>query len=261
MRINKTQSEKKMNKFLLILILTIICSCANSGLSFRKKYKGIHPKFTHYVEEFIKESKGKITKNDLKSISMGFKTYPANVGAVGTCNLLTGEIDVSKEWWNSYYRSYAEKYELIFHELGHCVLYRGHTQIKYSKGFIGWLEKLLFELGIFENKAHLKDGCPSSFMHPYVLDSFCTIKHFNYYMRELFSYKNKNDVFDSEYKFEKFKQKQRCPEAKVVNKTKVWNEQDVASLKNAHKKCIDLYNTCLKKFIKKEARNYHAICQ
>lgn len=250
-----------MKKFLLVLIFMFMCSCAQSELRFKKKYEGIDSEFTHYVNEFIKQSKGKITKKDFNDISIGFRNYPATTNAVGTCHLLTGEIDVSRKWWNSRYRSYAEKYELIFHELGHCVLYRGHTEIKNFKGFIGWIEKILFKIGVFERKGYLKDSCPASFMHPYVLDSYCTTKHFNYYMKELFDHKKKNDLFDMEHTFEKFQKNQRCPEARVINKTKVWNEHDVSSLKLAHKRCIELYNTCLKKFIKKETRNYYAICE
>lgn len=192
---------------------------------------------------------------------MGFKNYPDNTDAVGTCHLLTGEIDVSKEWWNSYYRSYMEKYELIFHELGHCVLYRGHTESKNFEGFFGWIEKILFEIGIFEKKGYLKDTCPASIMHPYVLENYCFTKHFDYYMEELFSHKNKNNLFNTEHTFEKFQKNKRCPEAKVINKTKVWNEEDISTLKIAHKRCIERYGTCLKKFIKKETRNYYAICE
>lgn len=52
-----------------------------------------------------------------------------------------------------------------------------------------------------------------------------------------------------------------CPSADVVNKTKVWTRHDGLALNRAFVTCNDTYKGCLKKFIKIEELNYHAICK
>ncbi len=39
-----------------------------------------------------------------------------------------------------------------------------------------------------------------------------------------------------------------------------WNKHDVETKNRAKVTCKKVYKSCLKKFIKKEPRNYHAIC-
>lgn len=54
-----------------------------------------------------------------------------------------------------------------------------------------------------------------------------------------------------------------CPPAIKVNKTKhPWVEIDTISFNNAKEGCVKYYklSPCLKKFIKKDINNYHAIC-
>lgn len=53
-----------------------------------------------------------------------------------------------------------------------------------------------------------------------------------------------------------------CPETKIVNHTKVWNEQDAKTLKSAKSRCSYYYpnSPCVKVFIKKDATTYNAVC-
>ena len=53
-----------------------------------------------------------------------------------------------------------------------------------------------------------------------------------------------------------------CPVKEVVNMTETWNDTDTAALKRATIRCVQLYprSPCLKKFVKVEFNNYHAIC-
>lgn len=226
-----------------------------------KKYDGIHPEFQSYIEEFKYKSQGKVTDDDFVGLTMGFRKYPDDVNTVGTCHYMANEVDINVEWWNSWYRSYQERYELVFHELGHCVLYRGHTEIPTHTGFKAWLERLGFRLGIFTQKGYLEDGCPASFMHPYTLSERCINKHYHYYMNELFDNHKKENFVEARMSHNKYTNKDKCPEAKVINKTNEWTEQDVRSLKSAHRRCPEVYGTCLKTFIKNKTRSYYAICE
>lgn len=250
-----------MKKILTILLLFIQTSCSSVEIRMVKKHKGIDPSFKPYIEEFKYLSRGKVKDKDFEGLSIGFRDYAKNVNTVGTCHYTVFEIDINKKWWNSYYRSFEEKYELIFHELGHCVLKRGHTEIPSHNGFLAWLERIGFRLGLFSQKGYLKDGCPASIMHPYTLSQTCMNRHYYYYINELFGNDKKNNYVESKMTVNKYSQKSKCPEANVVNKTKEWTEQDVRNLKSAHKRCPELYGTCLKTFIKNKTRSYYAICK
>ena len=84
------------------------------------------------------------------------------VGACSVIPFLPNKIVISENAWNFY--GYTIRKQLIFHELGHCILYRGH---------------------VYE---YLHDGRPSSIMHPYMaLSSHDYLINKNYYLEELFS--------------------------------------------------------------------------
>jgi hypothetical protein len=124
-------------------------------------------------------------------VSIEFHTYLEDSTVVGTChrNLIEKSIIwINEEWWNSLYVSEYQRLEVVFHELGHCVLLRAHTipPNDSDRGFFTWWERLFFKIGIFIPKGYLKDGCPSSIMHPYTMLDLCFIKHYKYYMDELF---------------------------------------------------------------------------
>ena len=164
-----------MKKIIAILLVLVSLSACATEPRFSKKHKDIDPEFQVYIDDFITFSDGKVTKKDFKGFSMGFHTYKKNSTVVGTCYYHLNEVDISKKWWDSFYTSSWERFELVFHELGHCILKRGHTEDLKKDGFLGWLETLGFRLGIFTTKEGLTDGCPASIMHPEVLDSWCCL--------------------------------------------------------------------------------------
>lgn len=52
-----------------------------------------------------------------------------------------------------------------------------------------------------------------------------------------------------------------CPHAEVINKTEGWTRHDSLALNRAFITCNDVYEACLKTFIKQEERTYRAICK
>ena len=143
-----------------------------------------------YLDGFVSESKGLIKKEDVQRISLGFKKYKKNkdddLYVVGTCYWYSGEITINEEWWK--YAFPLERKEVVYHELGHCVLFREHTESTETKGFWAWIERVLFKIGILEQKGYFEDGCPMSMMHPRTIDSGCMTTHYVGYIDEL--YKN-----------------------------------------------------------------------
>jgi hypothetical protein len=259
----------KLLKLLAIVLLSFsLSTCAASGSKsiLMKKHKGIDPILKPYVDRFVNQSNHYVTQEDIKDLTVGFKTYPKpedehSSFVIGTCWYLLGgnEIDINKKWWNSPYTSEIEKEAVMMHELAHCVLYRPHTNPPVDSGFLATLERFLFWIGFWAKDGHLRDGCPTSIMHPTVLSNHCLYKHWNYYMLEL--YHNSNKERDEGRQFHgHIHIMKSCKKPQVINKTKKWTEQDHKAFIRAIFVCRETYAGCLKTFIKKEPRTYQAIC-
>lgn len=176
-----------MRIWLVMLILSMY------GCTHQPVQKSSEANFNLYLMEFAIQSQGLYNIHELNNIvTVKFHDYGENdEGIVGTCfykSFVKNEIWINKEWWNSKYRSPWQKAEVLFHELGHCVLNRPHTIPPiYSTGFRAWFETFLFDLGIFKKqKDYLKDGCPNSMMYPYTISTLCVMLHYDHYMNELF---------------------------------------------------------------------------
>jgi hypothetical protein len=166
-------------------MMLFLCSCSFSEIRFEKKHKGIDSELMPYVQYFIEASKGKVTQNDLKDITIGFHDYPNDSLTVGTCHYIPNEIDISRKWWKHTY-STPNKLTLMFHELGHCVLKRGH--VGDSNFLIEVFEEFGIDMDEFKSDILLGDGCPKSIMYDKVLPEICMNTHFDTYMKELFNH-------------------------------------------------------------------------
>lgn len=250
-----------MKKILLMITMLLSFTACATNLELRlvKKYENVHPEFVTYVDEFIQMSDGMITTKDFKYFTMGLRKYDDSSTVVGTCHYLVNEVDISVDWWNSY-KTPSERLELVFHEFGHCILKRDHTQKPISSGFIQWLERLGFKLGLFTEKGYMYDGCPASFMHPYTVSDRCINKHFAFYIKELF-HGDKAVNYVETRKHDIGYSENRCAEPRVVNNTETWNKRDEDTLNRAKNTCLSRYKSCLKTFVKKEQLNYYAICE
>ena len=113
-----------------------------------------------YIERF--EVAGSLT---VLSLLVKFQTLKAPT--VGECVRGGGMplIYLDPDFWDNSYDWKRE--QLMFHELGHCILDRPHTDQK------------------------LEDGCPISIMDPYVIGESCYLSHRNYYFEELFNQMSK----------------------------------------------------------------------
>jgi hypothetical protein len=162
------------NKLTLLLVL-FLSGC--SSLYGFKKHKGIDSEFQPYMSEIIEFSQGSIKQSQLKYLTIGFSDLESPV--VGRCSLITKEIDIDRKFWK--YSSYQRRMETLMHEIGHCVLYRYHTDTKDDI-----FHDFFIDIGIFKAQNDLWDGCPSSIMHPYEVGLYCFNKHYIYYIEEFF---------------------------------------------------------------------------
>jgi hypothetical protein len=128
---------------------------------------GIDPAFAPYVKQF----------EDILGRSIGdipIQFGPQNGDVIGVCvvwNSAWREIKIDPNYWKDGAYDNDERMSLIFHELGHCVLNRGHlsSMWTYTNNQGPW-------------------SVPVSFMNPYVFFSdyppYLDLK--SYYINELF---------------------------------------------------------------------------
>ena len=177
-------------------LILVVSSCSTVKVNKHQAFKDIDPTFHVYVERFVEASKGSVGFEDIRGLKMVFGEFEDNgsklTSTVGVCTvgLFRPVIIISKRWWK-YQSSYLRREELVFHELGHCILFRPHTSPTSDRGFLKWTEQQLFKLGFYKTKQYLNDGCPSSYMHPYIIETECIYKHNDFYLKELFDAKYK----------------------------------------------------------------------
>lgn len=93
-----------------------------------------------------------------KKVKSGISFADLDDDSVGMCYYVTGNIEIDRDYWET--QDEFGKEELIFHELGHCVLNKGHNE-------------------------HKMGECPASIMYPNLVPG-CYKQHREYYLAELF---------------------------------------------------------------------------
>lgn len=240
----------RISSLVLIGSLLYISCATDIKPRLSPKHEGIHTEFQPYIQDFINISDGILDYRDVKKLSVAFSEQEGNT--VGVCwnALVWKEIEVDNFFWK--FASPLRKKALIYHELGHCLLHRGHDNE--SEGFYAFLEKL----GIYTPKVkEFSDGCPKTIMVTHMLSEKCLQRHMPHYEKELFKgleKKRYSRVKDDIHK-------QICKDIEVINKTDTWNERDAQSLRSAARTCDKKYKSCLKVFFKNKEREYGAICR
>ncbi|MCM2279899.1 MAG: hypothetical protein NDJ89_17630 [Oligoflexia bacterium] len=149
-----------MNRFLSLPLLLIALALAQSCARDPVLDVG---EFAPYVERFETESQRNgvpVQVTDL-IIRFGQMLTPSERGACELASGATPIITIRQETWEK--MDEAEREELLFHEMGHCVLRRTHRSDISTK------------------------GVPSSIMNPYLIRGSVYLKNQAYYLRELFA--------------------------------------------------------------------------
>lgn len=184
--------EKAMNFKAILLVFLFLTSCATADLdSFKEDGRKVDPVFSPYVNQFIDDSRGLVDHEDFENVYIEFADLEGTTA--GTCTPIAFDdnlnmyriIRIDKGWW-LYESDIRRKEQLMYHEFGHCILYRDHTFPTGTNNLIGWLERFSFRLGVLRTFDLLPDGCPSSYMNPVLIDKQCIYKHYDYYIDELF---------------------------------------------------------------------------
>lgn len=122
----------------LIAILMIIISCSVTPVTPSRpgSYNGysVEEALLPHVIEFEKKCKVSVKLNvyfaDFSYLNKIMKMIGRDFYAIGMCSpFFFGDVYIDKNWWFNTY-NYYHKEELMFHELGHCVLHRWHNDDK-----------------------------------------------------------------------------------------------------------------------------------
>jgi hypothetical protein len=129
--------------------------------------------FEPYYQRFISNSIRERADMTHKSISIKFienidSKDPA-LTVLGTCIPDSNKIEINKDAWKSL--QIPRREALIFHELGHCLLHRGHDDS---------IDPVLKK--------------PLSLMNSYLIGSFDFTNRYEYYAKELFLNPKEKDV-------------------------------------------------------------------
>lgn len=180
---------------LLVSIIVAISNTANKGYptkntpQFSTSIKD--PELKVITDEYFRLSARYNIKFKSK-VSMGFSKI-SKESVIGVCSYRPSfrEIDLDSEYWKK--ANWNTKLALTFHELTHCYCGRDHdfgNGTMYPDGSIKWVIQKLFlaqPLTPLKPPGFFEDKCPTSIMYPVVLDNQCFLKHYSYYVQEMFS--------------------------------------------------------------------------
>ena len=139
----------------LLPVIALLASCAPLQVL------RVDPQLEDYVRRFEKAG-GLTVSNVIVEFGDTGPVPTSGSYTVGYCQSGgTPKVVISKTYFMEV--EDAQREELMFHELGHCVLDRGHTSTEYP------------------------DGCPTSIMDPYMINEWCYDKWRSEYLEELFS--------------------------------------------------------------------------
>lgn len=167
-----------MKKLVILVLLSLLsASCSTLRRGYVKNTGPAEPSIKDYVLDFKNLTRSSINKYDPDriKIKMGDLKKPS----VGLCWYMNipPEINIDRAFWAR--ASTEEKEVLVFHELGHCSCFLGHT---YNGGEYKKDEEPKGDLTV---AGFLEDGCPSSLMYPYVIPQICYERHRLHYRYEL----------------------------------------------------------------------------
>lgn len=117
---------KHTSKLLIIILPFLLAACA------QEKMTNIAPDFRTFALRFQEEAAKQGVHVEINNVKIAFDDeYPLNGNTLGVCRyggpLVVPEIYISRYYWNSSdLSSWSSKEQLMFHEMGHCILNRRH---------------------------------------------------------------------------------------------------------------------------------------
>ena len=128
---------------LSLTLLSFFSSCAidNEGSDFIQEaeetaaYPLADPALWPYYESFEKEAQSRGLSYDLNALEItGVVEEISEDGVAGTCRYGShiNHVTIDQSFWNSF--SELRRELVVYHELGHCVLFKDHTEDDNGEG-------------------------------------------------------------------------------------------------------------------------------
>lgn len=172
-----------MKGLITILLVGIsLCGCAKNSHSEPTPLPptyGIEEQFTDLVEEFYQEANSRgidLARNLVVSAKDNFSSDSLPATVIGVCYYPSSQrqypyVEIKKSFWDT--ADEDARRNLIFHELGHCLLYRDHdTSVQFA--------------------SNMGRSVPLSIMYPYIIMTMSTevvsfyLNYITDYINELF---------------------------------------------------------------------------
>ncbi len=129
---------KIFQSFFFTSSLLFLFSCANEDEALQSfQYQNVDPALQSYFEEF--EYQGSLRGMQIDLTEAGLIATIEELGeehVAGQCTYgaaIDNEITIDKGFWNDFPQTLIREM-VIFHELGHCYLERGHREGAHSNG-------------------------------------------------------------------------------------------------------------------------------
>ncbi len=114
----------------LLLGVLLTLSCSKEIIDLEKKYPNVDPDLWSYYEEFEAEADKRGLSYDLNNLNISGEIQEIHQsGVAGSCqygSAINNHVTIDKTFWNR--ASDFTKEMVVFHELGHCALLRGHDE-------------------------------------------------------------------------------------------------------------------------------------
>lgn len=159
------------------------------------EFVGIDDQIKKYYDEYILLSK-RYHVVFSKRPTIGLKKITDKATIFGTAVIAQcrrseefQEISVDTKFWDK--SDEKERRMTIFHELGHCMCGRDHDYAEgkfYQEKIVEQIIDYIWQRASFQvPEGYYNDYCPKSLMHPIIPDDSCLRKHYNGYLKELFT--------------------------------------------------------------------------
>ena len=127
-----------LKAFFYTILIGLLCSCDKKEANLLQLtiYEGVTPELWYFFLKFEVEAKKRGQTIDLRILNIkGSIEKIYTDGVVGLCShsaIKDKEIIIDENFWNR--SSDFEREAIIFHELGHCALERGHEDSTLDNG-------------------------------------------------------------------------------------------------------------------------------
>jgi len=117
-------------------VLVLFISCSKDISSFQKRYDNVDPELWSHYAAFESEAEKRGFTYDLNNLRVSGEISEIHqAGVAGSCqygSAIDNHVTIDETFWSK--SSNLNREFVVFHELGHCALFRGHDERQNARG-------------------------------------------------------------------------------------------------------------------------------